>query len=119
MAAWIKQMGYFKKVNFAFLVVGHTKNAADSLFNSLKHEYRKRNLFTRQELFETLNVLDSMMVVPTILEDFLDYDVLMDDVYRDLAGMVQQNHMFSCHDDNEDTIKHIANHFYWILNAWG
>jgi hypothetical protein len=36
MVVWIKQMGHFKNVNFVFLVVGHTKNAADSLFNSLK-----------------------------------------------------------------------------------
>jgi hypothetical protein len=104
MVAWLKQMGYFKKVNFVFLVVGHTKNAADSLFNSLKHEYRKKNLFTMQGLFKSLNVSDSLPVVPTKPEDFLDYDVLTDDVYRDLAGMVKQNHMFSCHDDDNETI---------------
>jgi len=31
-------MNYFKEVNFTFLIVGHTKNAADRLFNSLKTE---------------------------------------------------------------------------------
>ena len=46
LAAWLKQMGYFKKVNFVFLVVGHTKNAADSSFNSLKVEYRRENIYT-------------------------------------------------------------------------
>ena len=39
LAAWLKQMGYFKKVKFVFLIVGHTKIAADRLFYSLKHEY--------------------------------------------------------------------------------
>jgi hypothetical protein len=39
-----------------------------------------------------------------IPEDFLDYDALTDNVYRDLAGMVKQNHMFSCHDDGNETI---------------
>ncbi len=34
LAAWLKAMGYFRQVNFIFLVVGHTKNAADLLFNS-------------------------------------------------------------------------------------
>ncbi len=70
------------------------KNAADSLFNSLKHEYNKKNLFTMQYLFDALNVSDAVMVVPTMPEDFLDYDALFDSVYRDLAGMVKQNHIF-------------------------
>jgi hypothetical protein len=101
LAPWLKQMGYFKKVNFVFLVVGHTKNAADSLFNSLKHEYRKKNIFTMQDLFATLNVSESVTVVPTTPEDFLDYGALLDSMYRDIAGMIKQNHIFSCCDDND------------------
>ena len=46
LALWIMAMGYFKKVQFIFLVVGHTKNAADRLFNSLKTDYWRQNLFT-------------------------------------------------------------------------
>jgi len=34
LAAWLMAMWYFKSVQFIFLVVGHTKNAADCLFNS-------------------------------------------------------------------------------------
>ena len=84
-------MGYFKKVKFVFLIVGHTKNAADQLFNSLKHEYRKQNIFTMQALFDCLNVVsDSVTVVPLVAEDFLDYDVLFDDVYHSLSGMVKK-----------------------------
>ena len=33
-------MDNFKLVNFIFLIVGHTKNAADCLFNSLKTNYQ-------------------------------------------------------------------------------
>ena len=94
------QMGYFKKVKFVFLIVGHTKNAADRLFNSLKHEYRKENIFTMQALFDCLGVSDSVTVVPSVAEDFLDYDALFDDIYRPLAGKVKQNHIFSCSRDN-------------------
>jgi hypothetical protein len=100
LAAWLKQMGYFKKVKFVFLIVGHTKNAADRLFNSLKHEYRKENIFTMQALFDCLGVSDSVTVVPSVAEDFLDYDALFDDIYRPLAGKVKQNHIFSCSGDN-------------------
>jgi hypothetical protein len=40
LAGWLNAMKYFDTVNFIFLVVGHTKNAADRLFNLLKSEYR-------------------------------------------------------------------------------
>ncbi len=39
LALWLDKMGYCKQVNFVFLIVGHTKNACNCLFNSLKHEY--------------------------------------------------------------------------------
>ncbi len=37
--AWLMAMGYFKEIHFIFLVVSHTKNAADHLFNLLMKEY--------------------------------------------------------------------------------
>ena len=81
LAGWLQAMGYFKKVEFIFLIVGHTKNAADSLFNSLKHEYHKENLFIMQGLFDCLGVSECVTVVPTLPEDFLDYDRLFSDIY--------------------------------------
>ena len=67
LAAWLTAMGYFKKVNFIFLIVGHTKNAADSLFNSLKHEYHKKNLFTMEGLLDYFGVSNCVTIVPTLL----------------------------------------------------
>lgn len=32
---WLVEMKYFKRVNFVFLIVGHTKNSADRLFSAL------------------------------------------------------------------------------------
>ncbi len=37
---YLVELGYFKVVNFVFLVVGH-KNSADMLFNVLKTFHRK------------------------------------------------------------------------------
>lgn len=96
LAAWLKAAGYFECVNFIFLVVGHTKNAADRLFNSLKHEYRKKDIFTMNVLTESLNVSDSVTVIPTVPEDFFDYDKLFKDLYSKLDGVVKKNHVFSC-----------------------
>ena len=100
LALWIMAMGYFKSVQFIFLVVGHTKNAADRLFNSLKHEYRKQNLFTFDQLARTLDQSASVTVHRTVANDFLDYDSLLDGIYRKLAGNIKQNHIFSCSDDD-------------------
>ena len=55
LALWLKQMGYFKRVRVIFLIVGHTKNACDRLFNSLKKKYRMSNIFTVTQLIQTLS----------------------------------------------------------------
>ena len=47
---WLVEVGYFKKVQFVFLIAGHTKNACDHLFNMLKTSYRQQNLFTMDQL---------------------------------------------------------------------
>jgi hypothetical protein len=102
LAVWLMAMGYFKSVQFIFLVVGHTKNAADRLFNSLKHEYRKQNLFTFDELARALDQSANVTVYRTVANDFFDYDKLLDGMYRKLAGHIKQNHIFSCEDDGSD-----------------
>jgi hypothetical protein len=84
LAAWLVAMRYIKDVYFIFLVVGHTKNAADCPFNSLKPEYRKQNLFPFH---------------PTVTKDFLNYDKLLNGLFWTLAGKIQKNHIFSCNDD--------------------
>ena len=102
LAPWLMAMGFFKKVNFIFLVVGHTKNAADRLFNSLKCKYHKKNLFMMDSLVAALDLSDSVTVIPTVANDFLEYDSLFKKLFRDLAGQIKKNHIFSCSvDDNE------------------
>lgn len=45
----------FKKVTLIFLIVGHTKNPCDRMFNLLKIGYRKRDIFSVEDLVNTLN----------------------------------------------------------------
>jgi hypothetical protein len=99
LAAWLIAMAYFKEVNFIFLVVGHTKNAADHLFNSLKNKYRKQNLFTFRDLVKTLNKSSMVTIHPKNPEDFLDYDELMSNLFQTLSGNINKNHIFSCNDN--------------------
>jgi hypothetical protein len=105
LAAWLKAMGYFRRVNFIFLVVGHTKNAADRLFNSLKHEYRKQDIFTMEVLIEKLSASDCVTVIPTVPDDFFNYDKLFKELYRPLASKVKQNHIFACIDDDQMNLR--------------
>jgi len=103
---WLKEMRYFKRVSFVFLIVGHTKNACDRLFNSLKHEYSKKNIFTMDELIVALGVSAKITVVPTVASNFLDYDGTSKALYIELSGLVKHNHIFTCDgDDNELIMK--------------
>jgi len=102
-------MGYFKVVNFIFLVVGHTKNSADRLFNSLKGEYWRQNIFTMEGLIESLNRSESVTVHPAGPEDFYDYDKLLNAIFPDLAGKIKKNHIFSCNDDGSKMILRQSN----------
>lgn len=103
---WLIEMGYFQKVNFIFLIVGHTKNAADRHFNLLKKDYRKQNIYTMDGLFDALSASDGVTVIPTTHKDFFDYDTLFDTLYKDLKRKIKQNHIFSCEFKEGNDTKH-------------
>jgi hypothetical protein len=110
LAPWLMALGYFKAVNFIFLVVGHTKNSGDRLFSCLKLEYRKQNLYTFQDMAEALNRSKMVTVHPARPEDFLDYDKLMTKLFgRALHGNIKKNHIFTCHDDGAQMIIQLSN----------
>jgi hypothetical protein len=60
---WLKEMGFFMRVNFVFLIVGHTKNACDHLFNLLKHQYCQKNTYTMDKLIESLSWSQKITVI--------------------------------------------------------
>ncbi len=97
--AWLMAMEFFKEVHFIFLVVSHTKNAADRLFNLLKQEYRKQNLFTVDKMVWMLDNVLSLSIHPTMAKDFLNYSKLLDSLYWPLTGNINTNHIFSCTDN--------------------
>jgi len=93
---YLYEMRYFKKLTFLFLIAGHTKNACDRLFNSLKADYRTQNLFTVEDLERALAKSDYVTVKPATVEDFFDYDTFLRMFYRKLPKQINQNHVFSC-----------------------
>ncbi len=60
LAMWLKEMGYFMRVNFVFLIVGHTKNACDCLFNSLKHHLQLGEV---PRLVGTSGTIETLMTI--------------------------------------------------------
>ena len=85
--------------------MGHTKNACDHLFNSLKHHhYCQKYTYTMDKLIEALRVSQKITVIRTEYGDFLDYDALFKVAYNDLKGLVNKNHIFTCdvvHNEDE------------------
>ena len=84
-----------------FLIVGHTKNAADKLFNNLNMTYRKVNVHTMDGLFKVLNVSGHVTVHPTEPEDFHDWKSYLNQFYSNFSqskggGLIKQNHIFTC-----------------------
>jgi hypothetical protein len=112
-------MGFFNEIHFIFLVVGHTKNAADCLFNLLKQEYRKQNLFIFDKLVRMLDKLLLLTIHPTVAEDFLNYSKLLDGLYSPLTGNIQTKHIFSCTDNGTQIMirqSNLEKHQEYVLN---
>ena len=93
----------FSKITFNFLVVGHTKNAADRLFNTLKKGYHKQNIFTMDQLDSILAESDRVTVLRAREEDFFDYGTFLDHFYSTLSSKIKQNHIFHCGDGSTVT----------------
>ncbi len=117
--AWLMAMGYFKEIHFMLLVVGHAKNLADRLFNLLRQEYRKQNLFIFDKLVRALDKSLLLTIHPTMAEDFLNYSKLLDSLYRPLLGNIKTNHIFSCSDNCTQIMiwkSNLDEHQEYVLN---
>jgi hypothetical protein len=82
--------------NAIFLVRGHTKNACDRLFNTMKREYRKCNSFTPEDLVNSIK--GNNKVDPVMVDDdtFGNWDKLEDVFMKRLpSGNTTNNHIFS------------------------
>jgi hypothetical protein len=89
------EMGWYCKVNMIFLVAGHTKNAADRLFNLLKKEYRERNVYNMEQLVERLNDHELIEAIKVGEEDFRDWDLFLNSIYNPLPpGFIQPYQFF-------------------------
>jgi hypothetical protein len=83
---YLIEKGHFKDVTFIFLVIGHTKNVADRLFNTLKRLYQKKNIFTMAMLIEALQ---HDITVPSKVDwqVFKNWDKHLHRIYKKMSAV--------------------------------
>jgi hypothetical protein len=97
---YLIECGYFKVVEFVFLVVGHTQNACDRLFNSLKSVYRLKKIWHYPQLLHVLDQTHTVSIIPTKSTDFYNWRKHLTKYYTELRGKIEQNHIFHCSANN-------------------
>ena len=86
-----------------FLIKGHTKNDCDRLFNLLKKEYRKENIYTPNQLMDHANRHDDVTAIKFEPDDFKDWDALQHK-YMTVPSPVNVNHIFTVSDTDPNTM---------------
>ena len=93
---WLVENKIFPVVRIFFLVKGHTKNAADRMFNLLKNHYHRTNIYTYDDLHKTLDKNKHVTVHKMGVADFFDHQEWQDKIYRaPTGGEFKQSHVFT------------------------
>ena len=95
LAPYLVEKGYFKRVQFVFLVAGHTKNQADRRFNNMKETYHKKNLYTMDKLVEACNESSFVEARQVFWRDFYDYKSYFDSLYTQCDRILRYQHFYS------------------------
>jgi hypothetical protein len=99
--AWLVESGYFKEVEMVFLIVGHTKNACDRLFNSMKVNYRNVDVWSFTQLQSVLNHSYNIAVHPVKNNHFNDWESQHDIYYQKIKdhinnrAVIKDSHIFN------------------------
>ena len=90
MGAYLVERGWFKKVNFTFLVKGHTKNTCDRMFDLLKVKWHQSNVYTMDQALEVLNAMENVSAIEAS-NIHLDIFVFLSKWYKQpMSGSIQK-----------------------------
>ena len=93
-----------------FLVKGHTKNDCDRLFNLMKIDYRKENVYTPEDLLLCIARQGDVSPIAIVPGDILLWDVLLQEEYMPKLKIgVQENHVYTVSQDDPEKL---------TVNAW-
>jgi hypothetical protein len=92
-------------VRAIFLIKGHTKNDCDRMFNLLKYDYRKTNVYTPDQLIECINKHPQVTAIAMETdEDFLEFSLLQDLLMIPAIHGCSKHHVFTVHSNNANTM---------------
>jgi hypothetical protein len=103
-------MGYFLKVEFAFYIHGHTKNACDRTYNQMKSKYHKKDIFTWEQTLQTLNIKEHVNVVDTKDEVIKGYGAVLDTFYGTFTPGTIKKHIFRVEDMDASRLMQCSTH---------
>jgi hypothetical protein len=93
LAVFLVENGYYENVEFVFLIVGHTKNPCDRMFNMLKTEFRRSNVYTMTQLLAKLNANEKTSA--TLFKKHQDWDKYLNCLYSQfVSGTITEYHNF-------------------------
>jgi hypothetical protein len=92
---------FFKKVNFIFYIVGHTKNLCDRWFNTLKRNYRLTNIYTFPDMVDQFKTNDLITIHTLQPGDFRDWESCLNRLYQRITG-IKKSHIFVVDGNNPD-----------------
>ena len=96
LANLIVEAGYFETVNMIFYVVGHTKNACDRWFNTLKARYSHSNLWTMNQVLNSLRTHKRIHVSEIKKGDMKRWEKWLNKYYRRIeTGKTSSGHIFT------------------------
>jgi hypothetical protein len=94
-----------KIVRAIFLIKGHTKNDCDRMFNLLKYDYRKTNVYTPKQLLDCLNRHPQVLAIPMETdEDFLNFDACQNGVMIKAINGCKKHHIFTVKEEDANTL---------------
>jgi hypothetical protein len=90
------KLRFARKVVFIFLIRGHTKNDCDRMFNLMKINYRKSNVYTPDQLYEHIQSNENVVCIPVDpTRDFKDF-CAFEDKYLQALPKILDKHIFTC-----------------------
>lgn len=93
---YLVEIGYFRHVEFMFLVVSHIKNNCDWWFNTLKSQDRKSNVYTKPQLIKVLSKVSKQVKLWTVDDrDFKGYGSFLNRFYCTIPALTK-SHIFMC-----------------------
>ena len=99
LAVWLVEMNYFQRVQFLFYIKGHTKNVCDRMFNLMKQNFHKHDVYSMEQLLSCLSKQSQVTVHHPMPNEFSDWTKMFDKYHRSYKH-VKINHVFTCDRSN-------------------